>query len=150
MEAQPTLDQLQVFLAVAETGSFSAAARRLNRAQSVISYAIANLEAQLEVTLFTRGTARQPDLTDAGRALLSDTRRLIADLDVLRSRAKSIRQGLEGEVSLALSVMVPNDIVVTELKSLALSTLSVGLIDETINANEFNNIDYVRITLIQA
>ena len=35
MEAQPTLDQLQVFLAVAETGSFSAAARRLNRAQSV-------------------------------------------------------------------------------------------------------------------
>ena len=129
MEAQPTLDQLQVFLAVAETGSFSAAARRLNRAQSVISYAIANLEAQLEVTLFSRGTARQPDLTEAGRALLSDTRRLIADLDVLRSRAKSIRQGLEGEVSLALSVMVPNDIVVAELKSFreAFPTVSLNL-----------------------
>ena len=38
MDANPTLDQLQVFLAVAEAGSFSAAARRLNRAQSVISY----------------------------------------------------------------------------------------------------------------
>ena len=47
MDAQPTLDQLQVFLTVAETGSFSAAARRLNRAQSVVSYAIANLKASL-------------------------------------------------------------------------------------------------------
>lgn len=117
MEAQPTLDQLQVFVAVAETGSFSAAARKLNRAQSVISYAIANLETQLEVALFSRGAARQPDLTEAGRALLSDARRMIGDLNALRSRAKSIRQGLEGEVSLALSVMVPSDIVVSELTS---------------------------------
>ena len=41
----PTLDQLHVLTAVVEAGSFSAAARRLNRAQSVISYTIANLEA---------------------------------------------------------------------------------------------------------
>ena len=47
MQANPTLDQLQVFLAVAETGSFSRAARHLNRAQSVISYTIANLVGQL-------------------------------------------------------------------------------------------------------
>ncbi len=54
MQANPTLDQLQVFLAVAETGSFSAAARRLNRAQSVISYTISNLEAQLDPQRFAR------------------------------------------------------------------------------------------------
>ncbi len=41
MDANPTLDQLQVFLAVADAGSFSSAARMLNRAQSVVSYTIA-------------------------------------------------------------------------------------------------------------
>ena len=70
MDANPTLDQLQVFLTVAETGSFSAASRALNRAQSVVSYTIANLEAQLEVTLFERNGVRQPRLTDEGRAIV--------------------------------------------------------------------------------
>ena len=50
----PTLDQLRVFLTVVETGSFAAAARKLNRATSVVSYSIANLEAQLGVSLFDR------------------------------------------------------------------------------------------------
>src|SRR6478735_7706977 len=116
MEANPTLDQLQVFLAVAETGSFSAASRVLNRAQSVVSYTIGNLEAQLEVGLFERSGARQPKLTDAGKALLTDARRIVADLQVMRARAKSIRQGLEAELSLALSVMVPVEAVVAELR----------------------------------
>ena len=42
----PTFDQLRIFLTVVEAGSFAAAGRRLNRATSVISYGIANLEAQ--------------------------------------------------------------------------------------------------------
>jgi len=116
MDANPTLDQLQVFLAVAESGSFSAASRALNRAQSVVSYTIGNLEAQLEVSLFERSGARQPKLTEAGKALLTDARRIVADLQVMRARAKSIKQGLEAELSLALSVMVPADAVVMELR----------------------------------
>ncbi|MGI4879995.1 MAG: helix-turn-helix domain-containing protein, partial [Janthinobacterium lividum] len=51
---QPTLDQLRVFLAVVEVGSFGGAARRLGRATSVISYSIGNLEALLGVSLFDR------------------------------------------------------------------------------------------------
>jgi len=101
MEANPTLDQLQVFLAVADTGSFSAASRQLNRAQSVISYTIGNLETQLDVALFERSGARQPKLTEAGKAMLSDARRIVADLQVMRARAKSLKQGLEAEVSVA-------------------------------------------------
>ncbi|MGK9055210.1 LysR family transcriptional regulator [Neorhizobium sp. CSC1952] len=116
MDANPTLDQLQVFLAVAETGSFSAAARALNRAQSVVSYTISNLEAQLEVPLFERNGARQPKLTDAGNAMLTDARRIVADLQVMRARAKSIKQGLEAELSLAISVMVPSESVVAALR----------------------------------
>ena len=54
----PTLDQLQVFLTVVDTGSFAGAARRLGRAKSVVSYSIANLEAQLGVLLFDRTSTR--------------------------------------------------------------------------------------------
>ncbi|MCT8989080.1 LysR family transcriptional regulator [Chelativorans sp. SCAU2101] len=117
MDANPTLDQLQVFLAVAETGSFSAAARALNRAQSVVSYTIANLEAQLEVQLFERGGSRQSKLTEAGKAMLTDARRIIADLEAMRARAKSIKQGVEAEISLATSVMVPSEAVVASLRA---------------------------------
>ena len=54
--AIPSIDQLLVLLAVAEVGSFSAAAKRLGRATSAISYAIDTLEAQLGLSLFDRGT----------------------------------------------------------------------------------------------
>lgn len=126
MDANPTLDQLQVFLAVAEAGSFSAAARRLNRAQSVISYTIANLEAQVEVPLFDR-SGRQPNLTEAGRAMLPDARRIVADLQVMRARARSMKQGLEPEVSIAISVMVPADAVVSILRLFGTRFPTVGL-----------------------
>lgn len=116
MDANPTLDQLQVFLTVAETGSFSAASRALNRAQSVVSYTIANLEAQLEVTLFERGGVRQPKLTDEGRAMLEDARRIVAGLQEMRARAKGLKQGLEAELSVAISTMVPAEAVVAVLR----------------------------------
>ena len=112
----PTLDQLQVFVAVAETGSFSAAARQLNRAQSVISYTIGNLEAQLQLSLLERSGSRQPVLTEAGRAILEDARRMISDLNSLRARSKALTQGLEGEVKLAVSAMVPDRLLVAVLR----------------------------------
>lgn len=115
MLPNPTLDQLQVFLTVAETGSFSAASRALNRAQSVVSYTIANLEAQLEMPLFARSGARQPKLTEAGKAMLEDARRILGDLQVMRARVKSLKEGLEAEVSVAISVMVPSKAVVDVL-----------------------------------
>ncbi|MDO1585056.1 LysR family transcriptional regulator [Rhizobium oryzicola] len=137
MDANPTLDQLQVFLAVADTGSFSAAARRLNRAQSVVSYTIANLEAQLEVSLFSRSGPGQTRLTDEGHALLADARRIVSDLQVMRARAKSMKQGLEAELSLAISNMVPSEALAATLTdfinhfpsvSLSLNTGELGMI----------------------
>ncbi|MGV8937138.1 MAG: LysR family transcriptional regulator [Allorhizobium sp.] len=127
MDANPTLDQLQIFLAVADSGSFSAASRSLNRAQSVISYMIANLEAQLDVSLFERSGARSPKLTDAGRAMLPDARRIVGDLQVMRARAKSMKQGLEAEVSVAISVMVPTEAMVSVLKAFREAFPSVAL-----------------------
>src|ERR1700687_5103215 len=66
-----TLDQLRTFIAAAEQGSFSAAGRKLRRAQSVVSQTLANLEGQLGVVLFDR-SARYPTLTEGGRALLQN------------------------------------------------------------------------------
>ena len=103
----PTLDQIAVFLAVVETGSFTGAARRLGRAVSVISYAIANLESQLGVTLFARAGTARPKLTDAGQAILSDSRNLSIAVDGLLAKARGLISGLEAEVSLVVDVMWP-------------------------------------------
>lgn len=103
----PSLDQLRIFLAIVDEGSFAGAARRLNRAVSVISYGIANLEAQLGLTLFERQGTRKPRLTDAGRAVLTEARSLGEGMDALRAKARGLLQGLEAEVSAAVDVMLP-------------------------------------------
>jgi DNA-binding transcriptional LysR family regulator len=103
----PTFDQLRIFLAIVDTGSFAAAGRRLNRAVSVISYGIANLEAQLGLILFDRESTRKPQLTLAGRALLADARLIAAGFDGLRAKVKGLLDGLEAQVDLAVDVMLP-------------------------------------------
>lgn len=102
----PTFDQLRIFLAIVDTGSFAAAGRRLGRAVSVISYGIANLEAQLGLTLFEREGTRKPQLTVAGRALLAEARAISAGVDGLRAKVKGLLDGLEAEVDLAVDVML--------------------------------------------
>ena len=106
---RPNLDQLRVFLAVAEEGSFNRAATRLGRAVSVVSYAVANLEAQLGVTLFAREGSRKPTLTDAGLALLAEARTVTHGIETLIAKVRSLHQGLEAELSLAVDVMVPGE-----------------------------------------
>ena len=91
----PTFDQLRIFLTVVEAGSFAAAGRRLNRATSVISYGIANLEAQLGLLLFERQGTRKPRLTVAGQAVLAEARSIGQGMDGLRAKVKGLLQGLE-------------------------------------------------------
>jgi DNA-binding transcriptional LysR family regulator len=105
----PTFEQLRTFLAVVDTGSFAAAGKRLNRAVSVISYGVANLEAQLGVTLFDREGSRKPQLTTAGRALLAEARAVAQGIDDLRAKVKGLLDGLEAEVDLAVDVMLPSN-----------------------------------------
>lgn len=143
MQPNPTLDQLQILVAVADTGSFSAAGRKLNRAQSVVSYGIANLEAQLGLKLFEREGVREPQLTDVGKAMLEDARRMIGVLQRIRSRADGYRQGLEAEVAISVDVALPSPALVRVLKAfeaqfpavmLRLYIGSLGLIvDQVVN-----------------
>ena len=103
----PSLDQLTVFLTVVEAGSFAAAGRRLGRATSAVSYAIANLEQQLGVQLFDRDQARRPALTEAGTAVLSEARSVSVGVDNLRAKVKGLLDGLEAQISLVVDVMLP-------------------------------------------
>lgn len=103
----PTFDQLRIFLAVVDAGSFAAAGRKLGRAVSVISYGVVNLETQLGVMLFEREGSRKPVLTTAGRALLAEARAIHQGMDGLRAKVKGLLDGLEAEVDLAVDVMLP-------------------------------------------
>jgi DNA-binding transcriptional LysR family regulator len=101
-----TLDQLRTFIAAVDEGSFSAAGRKLRRAQSVVSQTLANLESQLGVKLFDR-SSRYPRLTDEGRSLLVDARGVAGNIDEFKARARAMREGLEPELSVAMDVMYP-------------------------------------------
>jgi len=113
----PSFAQLQVLLAVVDAGSFAAAARRLNRATSAITYAIDNLEAQLGLPLFDRVATRKPKLTQAGRAVLAEARAVTHGVDMLRAKVKGLLEGLEAEVSLAVDVMLPTARLVDALQA---------------------------------
>ncbi len=101
-----SLDQLRAFIAAADEGSFSAAARKLSRAQSAVSELIAGLEGQIGVTLFDRA-GRTPNLTSQGAVLLADARAIAADVDAMKARAHGMSAGLEPELSVVVDVMFP-------------------------------------------
>ncbi|MDX3909628.1 MAG: LysR family transcriptional regulator [Sphingobium sp.] len=123
----PTFDQLRIFLTIVDLGSFAAAARKLNRAVSVISYGIANLEAQLGLTLFDREGTRKPQLTVEGRALLAEARSISHGFDGLRAKVKGLLDGLEAEVDLAVDVMLPSERLGKVLRNFAVEFPTVQL-----------------------
>lgn len=113
---EPSLDQLRIFLAVAEEGSFGAAARKMGRAVSAVSYGIAQMEAQLGVSLFEREGSRRPLLTEEGRGLLTEAKAIADGIDHLLAKTQSLHAGLESEVSLVVDVMLPGEVTASVLR----------------------------------
>ena len=95
-------DNVRVFLAVLDSGSFSAAARQLGRVPSAVSMTIAHLEAELDLVLFDRST-RAPKPTDVARALEPQARQLAQQLRQLQAHAEQLHQGLERRLTLAIA-----------------------------------------------
>jgi len=112
-----TLDQMRVLVAVAESGSFSAAARRLGRVQSAISQSIQTLETTLGLTLFDR-SSRTPSLTEAGQAIVKDARAVLHGAKAMRARAESIAADIEPELTLAVDAMFPTPLLMASLDAL--------------------------------
>ncbi|MDR2335350.1 MAG: LysR family transcriptional regulator [Burkholderiaceae bacterium] len=121
-----SLDQLRVFVAIAEKGSFSAAARHLMRAQSAVSGAVANLESALGVVLFDRSSWK-PEITPHGHALLVDAMAILSRTEQFKARALGLTQGLESELSLVLDVMYPTASLISLVTSFQQAFPSVAL-----------------------
>ncbi len=113
-----SLDQLRTFIAAVDEGSFSAAARKLNRVQSAVSGWVGGLEDQIGVVLFDR-SGRFPKLTPQGVLLLADARNIVSGVDTLKARAKLMTSGVEAELSVVIDVFFPTAVVSAVAKAFA-------------------------------
>ncbi|HXO55896.1 MAG TPA: LysR family transcriptional regulator, partial [Mycobacterium sp.] len=93
-----SLRQLEYFVAVAEQGTMAAAGEHCRISQSAISLAVSQLERVLGVQLFLRQRSKGLTLTNAGRLVLTDARRLLQQTDELQDRARSLGQELSGRL----------------------------------------------------
>ncbi|RAI02435.1 LysR family transcriptional regulator [Acuticoccus sediminis] len=132
-----SLDQLQILITVVETGSFSAGARKLNRAQSAVSQSVQGLEDALGLQLFDR-SKKLPRLTDAGVAILADARRVVSSVEALQARATSISSEAEPEISIAIEQVFPAEALIASLSEFQrrYPSVSVTLLAEGLGAPE--------------
>jgi len=98
------LDELSIFVAVAERGSFIAAARRLGRSPAAVTRAVAALEDRLGMRLLNR-TTRAVALTDSGARYLDLCRRALAEFEELELSAASERLEPRGLLTLTAPEM---------------------------------------------
>jgi DNA-binding transcriptional LysR family regulator len=102
-----TLDSWQILQAVVQLGGFAPAAKKLNRSQSTISYAIGRLQKQLGVQLFEMH-GRRAHLTEVGRGLLADAESHLAGFEEIEMRARLIASGGVSEIRLAIDSLYPD------------------------------------------
>lgn len=100
-----TPDALVLLQAVAQAGSFAAAARELRLVPSAVTYRIRQIEDALDVLLFDR-SSRQARLTAAGQELLSASQQLLQDLDAVANRVKRVATGWESELTIAVDCVI--------------------------------------------
>lgn len=112
------LEQIRTLEAVVRTGSFSAAAAELHKAQSAVSYAIQQLEGRLDVELFDR-TGHRAVLTDAGHAILAEGRKLLEAADRIDDMARRIGEEWEPRLEIVIDGILPQIPIMRVLKTLA-------------------------------
>lgn len=100
-----TPDALAMIDAIERTGSFAAAARELGKVPSALTYGVRQLEEALDVLLFDR-RSRQAKFTAAGRELLDEGRRLLAETAAVANRVKRVAAGWETQLSIAVDDVI--------------------------------------------
>ncbi|MBI2381823.1 MAG: LysR family transcriptional regulator [Gammaproteobacteria bacterium] len=112
------LDALEVLDCILREGSFAAAATRLHKAQSAVSYQVRKLEDALGLALFDRSQHRAR-LTDAGQRIWREGRALLDQAERLARTAEELRQGWEGELALVVDGILPQAPIMAALKQMA-------------------------------
>jgi molybdate transport repressor ModE-like protein len=100
-----TPESISLIGAVHRAGSMAAAARELGVVPSALTYRIRQVEDALDVLLFDR-SSRQARLTEAGKELLREGNRLLAELDAVANRVKRVATGWEPELTLAVDSVI--------------------------------------------
>ncbi|MEZ8989347.1 LysR family transcriptional regulator [Vibrio breoganii] len=113
-----SFEQLKVFVAVCESGSFSAAARKLKRAQSGVSQSIANLEITIDQELFNR-KKNIPVLTNTGKALLPVAKSILDQQKYFDQKVESLIQKDEHELIIAVDESILDRNFINIISSLA-------------------------------
>ncbi|MEZ9594718.1 LysR family transcriptional regulator [Shewanella sp. 10N.261.52.F9] len=113
-----SIEQLYSFVTTVETGSFSAAARKLGKVQSAISQNIINLEVDTNQTLFDR-SSRYPTLTKAGKQLLPQAKAVIAQHQRLNLQVQALDKQDDLKLTLAVDEGIPYDKFTALLKNLS-------------------------------
>src|SRR6185503_11552810 len=103
-----SLDAIHVLDAIDRKGSFAAAAAELHRVPSAITYSVKQLEEGLGIDLFDRKGHRAV-LTEAGRELLAEGRRLLRAAADLECRVQQVAKGWESELRIAVDTVVGLD-----------------------------------------
>ena len=103
-----TLDAWEILQTVVQLGGFAPAAKRLNRSQSTISYAIGRLQEQLGIRLFEIH-GRKSQLTEAGRVLLADVEPHLTGFYEIEKRARAMATGGASEVRISVDIIFPDD-----------------------------------------
>lgn len=120
------LKQLEYFVAIAEEGQITAAARRLHISQPPLSYELAQLERELDTQLVRRGP-RGVTLTEAGRLLLGRARCILAMATATTREVSSVGKGLTGTLCLAVADAVAGLVPSARLGELASRAPEVSL-----------------------
>lgn len=94
-------EQLTIFKTVIETGSFSAAARKLGKVPSAVSMSIANLEIDLNLQLFKRN-GREPVPTSQAWVLYEKTEQLLVEINQWKQHAFALSNGLESSLTIVV------------------------------------------------
>lgn len=129
------LDQLQTLIAIADLGTFAAAAQALHLAPPTVSMHIKELESRLGAELVVRGR-RQADLTPAGEVLVREGRQLLLASDDLVERVRRHASGGEGMVRVGVSAGVSTRLLPRMLEALAARSPGVEIRLEAVSSAE--------------
>ncbi|MGF1721163.1 LysR family transcriptional regulator [Vibrio kyushuensis] len=108
-------EQIRAFVAVAEAGSFSAAARRLGKHRTTLGQVINNLEIEINMTLFDRG-GKFPSLTEQGEALFTHAKTLHDNSTAFESLCQTMEAGVESDIRIYHTGLMPVSLIASTVQ----------------------------------